>query len=156
MRGFFFIQGMAFLHSISCKLGFRTVTQVPTRSKSTILRETRSIIRLYQARGLHICDIHADNEFECIRADVLPIDMHIVPADSHVGEIERSIRTLKERVRSTVHGLLFKRLPKLMVKELTKHAVQCLNRFPWKNRISQEMSPNSIVTGKPTPDFNNM
>jgi hypothetical protein len=34
---FFFVQGMAFLHSISRKIGFRTVTQVPTRSKATIL-----------------------------------------------------------------------------------------------------------------------
>ena len=43
-----------------------------------------------------------------------------------------------------------------MVKELTKHGIQCLNQFPWKNGVSQEMSPNSIVTGKPTPDYNNM
>jgi hypothetical protein len=153
---FLFVQGMAFMHSISHKIGFRTVAQVPNRSKATILRETQSIVRLYQARGFIIRDIHADNEFECIRENLLPIDMHIVPADSHVGEIERSIRTLKERIRSTVHGLPFKRLPKLLVKELTKHGVQCLNRFPWKNGISQDTSPSSIVTGKPTPDFNNM
>ena len=153
---FFYVQGIPFLHSISRKIGFRTVAQVPNRSKTTILKETRSVIHLYHARGLAIRDIHADIEFECIRPDVLPIDMHIVPADSHVGEIERSIRTLKERIRSTVHGLPFKRLPKLMIKELTKHGVQCLNRFPWKNGVSQDMSPHSIVTGKPTPDYNNM
>jgi hypothetical protein len=34
--------------------------------------------------------------------------MHVVPTDSHVGEVECSIRTLKERIRSTVHGLPFK------------------------------------------------
>jgi hypothetical protein len=124
---FFFVQGMVFLHSISRKIGFRTMAQVPNRSKAIILREIQSVIRLYHARSLIVRDIHADNEFECIRADILPIDMHVVPADSHVGEIERSIRTLKERIRSTVHGLPFKRLPKLMVKELTKYSAQCLN-----------------------------
>ena len=153
---FFFVQGIAFLHSISRKIGFRTLAQVPNRSKTTILKETKSITHLYHARGLTICDIHADNEFECIREQVLPIDMHIVPADSHVGEIERSIRTIKERIRATAHGLPFKRLPKLMVTEITKHTVQCLNRFPWKNGISREMSPSTLVTGKPMPDYNNM
>jgi hypothetical protein len=43
-----------------------------------------------------------------------------------------------------------------MIRELTKHGVQCLNRFPWRNGMSQDMSPNTIVTGKPTPDYNNM
>jgi hypothetical protein len=43
-----------------------------------------------------------------------------------------------------------------MVKELAKHAIQCLNHFPWKNGISQDMSPHTILTGKPTPDYNNM
>ena len=153
---FFFVQGIPFLHSISRKLGFRTLTQVPNRLKNTILRETRSIVRLYHARGLNVCDIHADNEFECIREHIRPIDLDIVPADSHVGEVERSIRSLKERIRSTVHGLPFKRLPKLMVTEITKHSVQCLNRFPWKNGVSRDMSPHTIVTGKPAPDYNKM
>ena len=153
---FLFIQGIAFLHSISRKLGFRTLAQVPNRAKATMLKETRSIINLYHARGFTVNDIHADSEFECIRNDILPTDMNIVPADSHVGEIERSVRTLKERIRSTVHGLPFKRLPKLMIKELGKHGVQNLNRFPWKNGMSQDVSPNTIVTGKPAPDYNNM
>ena len=34
--------------------------------------------------------------------------MDIVPADRHVGEVERSVnKTVKERLRSTVHGLPF-------------------------------------------------
>jgi hypothetical protein len=103
-----------------------------------------------------VCDIHADNEFECIRENVRPTDMNIVPADSHVGEIERSIRTIKERLRSSVHGLPFKRLPKLMVRELASDAVRCLNQFPWKNGVSDTMSPTGIITGKPTPDFQQM
>ena len=56
---FFFMQGMAFLHSISRKISFRTVAQVPTQSKATILRETQSVIHLYHARGLTVCNIHA-------------------------------------------------------------------------------------------------
>jgi hypothetical protein len=54
------------------------------------------VIKLYTVRGLVIRDIHADNEFECICEEIRPIDMNIVTADSHVGEVERSIRTIKE------------------------------------------------------------
>jgi len=153
---FFFVQGIPFYHTISRGIGFRTVALVTNRNKSTILREARAVINLYQSRGLVVRDVHADNEFECIRDDIRPIDMNIVPADSHVGEIERSIRTIKERLRSCVHGLPFKRLPKLMITHLVSDVVRCLNQFPRKNGVSDSLSPACIVLGKPNPDYNNM
>ena len=82
---------------------------------------------MYQSRGLTVCDIHADNEFDCIREDIRPIKMNIVPTDSHVGEIERSICTIKERLHACVHGLPFKRLPKLMITHMVADIVRCLN-----------------------------
>jgi hypothetical protein len=84
---FFFVQGIPFFHTISRGIGFRSVRQVPDRGRAVILRETRAIIKLYQSRGFHVCDIHADNEFECIREEIRPIEMNVVPADSHVGEV---------------------------------------------------------------------
>jgi hypothetical protein len=115
---FFFVQGHPFYHTISRDIGFRTISSVPDRTKPTILRETQAVIRLYQARGLTVRDVHADSELECIREELRPITLDIVPADSHVGEVERSIRTIKERLRSCAHGLPFKRLPKLMISDL--------------------------------------
>jgi hypothetical protein len=88
-----------------------------------------------------------DNEFACIRKDVRPVQLNIVPADSHVGEIERLIRTSKERLRSCVHGLPFKRLPKLLLTHMVSDTVRCLNLFPWTNAISHTLSPVSIFTG---------
>jgi hypothetical protein len=129
---------------------------VTDRSRNTILRETNAAIKLYQARGLDVRDIHADSEFECIRDELRPIEMNIVPPDSHVGEVERSVRTLKERLRSCVHGLPFRHLPKLMVRHMMMDVVRCLNQFPWKNGISDALSPAAIVTGAAPPDFNNM
>ena len=126
------------------------------RGKAVILQATRAVINLYQSRGFHVCDIHANNEFECIRDDVRPVEMNIVPADSHVGEIERSVRTLKERLRTCVHGLPYERLPKLMIQHMVDDAVRCLNQFPWKHGISADMSPAAIVTGTPPSDFNKM
>jgi hypothetical protein len=120
------------------------------------MREMWAVIKLYESRGFHVCDLQADNEFECIRHDIRPIELNIVPADSHVGEVESSIRMLKERLQACVHGLPFKRLPKTMVTQMVTDAVRCLNQFPWKCGVSKTMSPLSIVTGASLPDNSNM
>jgi hypothetical protein len=82
---------------------------------------------MYQSRGLTVCDIHADNEFDCICEDIRPIEMNIVPTHSHDGEIEHSICTIKERLRVCDHGLPFKRLPKVMITHMVADVVHCLN-----------------------------
>ena len=153
---FFFVQGLPFFHNISRAIGFRTAHPVLDRAKSTILRRLRDVIGRYQARGLTICDVHADSELECVRDSLLPIEMNIVPADCHVGEVERSIRTIKERLRSCAHGLPFKRLPRLLVQHMVADVVRCLNQFPRKNGISDTMSPATIVTGVGHPSYSSM
>ena len=82
--------------------------------------------------------------------------MCIVPTNSHVGEVELSIRTIKERVCACAHGLPFKRLPILLIQHMVGKAVRCLNQFPWKHGISTDLSPSAIVLGHPAPDYNNM
>ncbi len=68
-------------------------------------------IELYQVRGFDVVDLHADMEFECVQNDFTPTRVNLTPRDAHVGEVERSIRTIKECMRADVHGLPFKRLP---------------------------------------------
>jgi hypothetical protein len=121
-----------------------------------MLKITDSVMQLYQSRGFRIHDKHADSEFECIREHLLPINLNIVATDSHVSEVERSIQTIKERNRSMVHGLPYRRLPKLMVREKVKHSVTCLNQLPADDGVSGMLSPNTIMTGKPNPNFNLM
>ena len=153
---FLFVQGLPFLHTISRNVGYRTVVAVLDRSYETTLQESKQVIETYQRRGFTVCDLHCDSEFECIRENVRPIDMNVVPPDSHVGEIERSNRTLKERLRSCVHGLPFKRLPKIMIRHMLYDVVRSLNQFPWPYGISQSLSPAAIVTGARPPDFNKL
>jgi hypothetical protein len=43
--------------------------------------------------------VHGDHEFGCIRELLSSLALTAFPADSHVGEVERSIRTIKERLR---------------------------------------------------------
>jgi len=53
-------------------------------------------------------DMHADMEFECVQHDFLPTVINLTPRDVHVGEVERSIHTIKERIRADVHSMPFK------------------------------------------------
>ena len=67
-------------------------------------------VKLYKIRDLLVNNIHADNEFECCRDELSPIVLDIAGAGMHVGEVERSIRTVKERVRCTTHNLPFQKI----------------------------------------------
>jgi hypothetical protein len=94
------------------------------------MKELADVCRTYTSRGFRITAILGDHEFACIRNEAHPIHIDIVPADSHVGEVERSIRTIKERLRACVHGLPFTRLPKIMITHMVDDVVRCLNMFP--------------------------
>jgi len=153
---FFYAQGVLVFNSISRGIGFCTVKPVTNHDKSTILQELEAVVKLYQHCGFHVCDIHADQEFACVRTDLLPVELNIVPADSHVGEVECSIRTIKEHLHSCVHGLPFQRVPKLLIQRMVTDVICCLKQFPWKNGISIDMSPATLVTGHQMPDYNLM
>ena len=144
----FYVQGIPFFHTISKKVQFRTAAVLPNRKKETLLKETKSVINLYQHRGFQVMDIHADKEFECLKEDLRPININIVGADEHVHDIEHSIRTVKDRVRSTVHGLPYKRYPRIMMIKLVGNTMCNINQLPALNGISEHMSPLSIVTGQ--------
>ena len=153
---FFFVQGLPFLHTISRKIKFRTVTPVKNQTKAVMLQGTRTVLDVYQGRGFNIVDIHADMDFECIKDEVRLTRMNLNAHDDHVGEIERLIRTIKERVRADVHSMPFKRLPKMMVVELVRRAVLVLNQFPALDGVSDTLSPLSIMTGVSSPDYHSM
>jgi hypothetical protein len=114
------------------------------------------VLNTYHTRGFDVVDIHADMEFRCINDEMLPAQMNPNASDEHVGDVERSIRTIKERVRADVHGMLFKRLPKLMVVELVRRAVKVLKHFPALDRVSDTLSPLTIIRDKLCPDYNAM
>jgi hypothetical protein len=95
-----------------------------------------------------------DGQLEPMRGDLASVGVHLntVSANEHVPEVERYIRTVKERVRSTYNTLPFKRMPALLVIEMVSSTILWLNSFPQKGGISTTMSPRAIVTGM-TVDF---
>ena len=74
----------------------------------------------------------------------------------HVGEVERSIRTIKERVRCTTHDLPFKIYPRILVTGCVNYNLKRLNNLPADDGISSTMSPNTLVTGAQCPNYDEL
>eukprot|EP00980_Cylindrotheca_fusiformis_P011053 scaffold2537_cov102-Cylindrotheca_fusiformis.AAC.1 len=69
-------------------------------------------------------------------------------ADEHVPEIERYIRTVKDRTRSTYRMLPFRRLPRIVLIHLLKNAVLWLNALLAADGVSSQHSPRYLMTGR--------
>ena len=82
-----------------------------------------------------------------------PATLHIYGKNEHVGIVERSIQTIKERCRCMCNSVPFKSYTKLMTKHLVDTAVYWLNSFPSENGISATLSPGNIVLGRSNADF---
>jgi hypothetical protein len=66
----------------------------------------------------------------------------------HVGDIERYIRTIKERMRAMYNTLPFDIVPNRMTIEIEKSTVFWLNSSPNNNGISLNLIPCTIITGQ--------
>ena len=107
---------------------------LPNRKISTVCKRLEAIVKLYTSRGFTIKTIMADNEFEPIRA-TFPI-LNTTAQDEHVPDIERCIRTVKDRTRSTYNVLPYKHVPRLILIHLVKNSVLWLNALPAMDGVS--------------------
>ena len=156
---FIFVQGIPMLHSISgTSYQFRTLHPIfkERPNKLDIQSGIKAVLNIYQSRGIRIRQINADNEFNCVKSDFLPTPVNIVAAEEHVGDVEKSIRTLKDGTRTHVCRLPYRRYPRAMVAGAAMHTLISLNQMPANNGISTTLSPSTLVTGKAIPDFNHI
>ena len=73
------------------------------------------------------------------------IEVVIVPAQTHVPEVERFIRVIKERFRALYHHLPYSTMPGVMVDKAVTHLTKWLNCFPVKGGMSPYYSPRTIL-----------
>ena len=50
----------------------------------------------------------------------------------------------------------YRRLPRQLIHGLVEYSTRTLNDFPYRNGVSKTLSPNTIVTGRPAPDYNDL
>ena len=102
---FFFANGHTFLTSNSAKVGLITEKYHKTRGLKGIIDMLNEIGKINISRGFKIDNIHGDNEFNAdkIKSSQLLKLFHACGRDDHVGIIERSNRTIKNKARKMMH-----------------------------------------------------
>ena len=143
-----FVNGLAFLVSVSRGLTLVTVSYLATRDVAALRRGMLQIVSVYRRRGFRVHTAMVDNQFDPLRGQVGDVDLNVTAAAEHAPEIERAIRTIKERVRAQKCRLPFSRLPARVVINLVSFCVFWINAYPHKNSISSIFSPRTIITGR--------
>ena len=106
------------------------------RSKGTIKACIAADLKTYRERGFEPTEIHADGEYNALKDFFGGVHFSICSADDHVPEAERAIRTVKETIRATIHGMPYKRLPRVMIRDLAEFAVRTINMLPSSDGVS--------------------
>lgn len=79
----------------------------------------------------------------------LGLRLNITAENEHVGKIERCIRTIKEDVRTLLHGLPMDKYPTAIIREAVLYAVYVRNRIARRNSPGN-LSPAGAIEGSPT------
>jgi len=142
-----YIEGVCFFVGISRKLDLITIQNLKTRHTSEITTVVRSLNSVYKARGYRIDTILSDGEGGLKKAKIaigdLGIKVNLASKGEHVPEVERTIRQVKERVRS-FHTTLPYKLDELLVVHLVYYCVAAINSIP---RSGDSESPREQFTG---------
>jgi len=72
--------------------------------------------------------------------------LNITAEDEHVPEVERYIRTIKERTCAVHNTVPFKKMPGMMIVEMVHASNYWLNMFPANAGVSATQSPRRIMT----------
>ena len=146
------VNNIAFLATTSRKIHFGTIAALLNTDDINILQALKNTIAIYRRGGLRPRLVLADGAFtsDHMKASLQMLGVLLNPTarDEHVGDIERYIRTIKERMRCVYNTLPFDQIPKAMLIEMAKFAVFWLNSFPHPLGISQTESPRRLVTGE--------
>ena len=147
---FMYVNKVPLLVTLSRNIKFGTVEAVADRKETTILKCIKGAVALYRKAGFTVTTALMDGEFVplCGGLAELGLRLNETSRDEHIGDIERYIRTVKERMRATYNTLLFQKIPARLVVEMAKTAVFWLNAFPAAGGASRELSPRIIVTGQ--------
>jgi hypothetical protein len=146
----FFVQGYAFLVTLSRNIKFNTIEDLDNgMDADELISALDHVFDTYSRRGFKVTDVLMDLQFATLEHELRSrgINLNLAAAKEHVGEIERLIRTIKERARALRSSLPFKKIPKRLVSAIVRHVSRWLNIFCPKNGISSTISPRTLMTG---------
>jgi hypothetical protein len=150
-----FVNKIPFLMTTSRHIRFGTAELLTTQTDDQITKALQHVQNIYRTRGFSITLLLADGQFSSLRNQLADknITLNDTGRDENVGDIERYIRTVKERTRCIYNTLPFHKIPCRVIIEMVYASVYWLNAFPHPLGISQTLSPRQIITGQ-TIDYN--
>ena len=113
----FFINGLAFLVTRSRRLRFVTAEALADQHVPTLSAAVAQVVNLYKCFGYNVHTCFADGQFAALEYTVEGLHFDTSGHNEHVGDIERVIRVIKERVRSIRSSIPCSRLPRRMIIE---------------------------------------
>ncbi|KAL7525021.1 hypothetical protein ACHAXR_003912, partial [Thalassiosira sp. AJA248-18] len=95
-----FVCGLPFLITLSRGIRFGTAQYRPHRTAKLLCNALKETINLYKRAGFIVQTCLMDNEFNPLKAMLADTTVINTPAkNEHVAEIERYLRTLKNKCR---------------------------------------------------------
>ena len=110
----FFVDGMAFLITVSQRIKFISSEHVQVRTATSLSKHLTHVLQVYGRAGFKVRTILMDGDFEKVRNLMPHVECNTTAAKEHVSEAERTIRTIKERTRGFLGTLPFQHLPRRM------------------------------------------
>jgi hypothetical protein len=110
-----FVNGVPFLVSVSRGINLVTAEYTPSRTAKQLATGIRRVMDVYARGGFQVGKVLMDNEFELLRNLVPILAINTTAAKEHVPEVERRIRLIKERGRSILNTLPFKKMPQVIL-----------------------------------------
>ena len=145
-----YVNRVVMLVSISRNIKFGTIEAIPNNKSATIVNGVTGIRQIYRQNGFNVAAALMDGEFGHLRGELadMGIALNETSRDEHMGDIERYIRTVKERMRAVYNTLPFSKIPARLVIEMAKASVFWLKGLPPKDYFGNNLSPRTIVTGQ--------
>ena len=147
----FHVMGERFLGFLDTTIKHRNTEHLTDNRDVVKYEAIDKIFDFYNNHGYEITSIRCDRAFKTLLDPVkndIGVTLDQGPAQTHCSPAERNIRTLKERIRATVHSVPFLAIPKVMIVGLVIGITEKLNLFPAKEGISRIYSPRQIITGR--------
>ena len=140
-----FVNGLPFLVTLSRGISLVTIEYLPSRTANRLIHTLDHVVQIYSKAGFAVQTALMDMEFKKLKDKMPNMVINTIAAREHMGEIERKIRVIKERVRGTINVLPYSTSPKLMTIMLMHFCVMWMNSFPVKLGISEKWSPRKLV-----------
>eukprot|EP00956_Cyclotella_meneghiniana_P038953 scaffold162906_cov46-Cyclotella_meneghiniana.AAC.1 len=143
-----FVNGLPFFVTLSRDIKLGTLEFLPSRTTDQLHKSLQTVARIYRRGGFLVKMCLMDMEFKKLEDGTTEVMINTTAAREHVTDIERYIRSIKDRCRSVLSELPYKEcMPDVFIIFLLKFVILWMNAFPAKNGVSDEFSPREIVTG---------